>query len=246
MEQMPKEIASAIVMVMRSVGRVSKEARNQHGGYNYASVDAFLEVCNPACAEAGLAILPVELSSSIEVMEVADNKGGGVKQRRMVRIVYSFVLVHETGATWTNERDNRTVIVDHTGAQCFGGAQSYALKQYMRSLFLMPTGDKDADADEQHQAEIIRGTVKALKAKKETGTEHVLIDFKGSMEPVAAADVSDRVLAFLTTFDSEIEAREWWDRNKHGREQFHTQFPKLALDLKRRVEAHFESRNKSD
>lgn len=40
----------------------------------------------------------------------------------------------------------RTVEVLRNGAQAYGSAQSYALKQYWRGLLLIPTGDKD-DAD---------------------------------------------------------------------------------------------------
>lgn len=35
------------------------------------------------------------------------------------------------------------------GSQAFGAAQSYALKSYMRSLFQIATGEKDADSHEQ-------------------------------------------------------------------------------------------------
>jgi hypothetical protein len=78
--------------------------------------------------------------------------------------------------------------------------------------------------------------VKAHKAKAETGSEQVLLDFNGTLEPVAAADVSARVLRHLVTIGDRQEAGEWWQGQKHGREQFHNQFPKLALDLKRKVE----------
>ena len=37
-------------------------------------------------------------------------------------------------------------MVPARGAQAFGAAQSYALKQFMRSLFQIPTGDRE-DAD---------------------------------------------------------------------------------------------------
>lgn len=236
MTPMPKEIATAIITVMKTTGRVTKESRNQQGGYSYASVDSFLELVNPACSEAGLIIMPIELSSALESIEVAD-KAGGTKQRRFARIVFGFILAHESGATWTNERDMRTVLVDHTGAQCFGAAQSYVLKQYMRSLFLIATGDKDADASEQFESELVRAKVKAIRAKQSGEGEQILLRFDGEMEPVPATDVISRVMEKLIDIGDPAEAGTWWDENITGRQKLHEQFPKIAMELKRRVEA---------
>lgn len=234
-QPMPKEIAGAIVLVMRAVGKLAKESKNQHGGYRYASVDAFLEATNPACAEAGLIIMPIELEATDDEIEVWD-KDGRSRKRRVMRFKYAFQLVHESGEVWMNPRDVRSVILDYTGPQTFNAAQSYALKVFMRGLFQIPTGDPDADAQEQHQAEIIRATVKAVKAKKENGVEHILLDFGNGVEPVAAPDVADRVMQHLVSLGDKEEAAEWWQSNRHGREQFHNAYPKLALSLKKKVE----------
>ena len=50
-----------------------------------------------------------------------------------------------------------------------------------------------------------------------------------------AKDVATRVMAYLVELGQE-DGATWWVSQKHGREQFHDQFPKLALDLKRKVE----------
>lgn len=234
---MPPEIASAITTVMRAFGRLVKDGKNQHGGYTYASTDAFFEVANPACAEAGLIIKPRALAIEIETHDVSDRNTKQVVAKRMVHATYSFVLIHESGAMWCDDLDKRVVMLDYTGPQSLGAAESYAAKTYMRSLFLVATGDKDADAQEQHHAEVIRATVKAVKQKKETGEAQVLMDFGNGLEPIAAADVADLVLAHLDTFETATAAAAWWDGNKHGREEFHNAHPRLALDLKRKVEA---------
>lgn len=232
---MPKEIAGAIVLVMRAVGKLAKDAKNAHGGYKYTSVDAFLEATNPACAEAGLIIKPVQLSCESDVLEVWD-KDGKSRMKRIMRFRYRFRLIHESGAMWTDPDDERTVVIDYNGPQTFQAAESFAEKAYMRTLFQIPTGDPDADAQEQHQAEIIRATVKAVKAKKENGSEHVLIDFGGGLEPIAIADVTERVMEHLVSLGDAQAAAEWWSNNRHGREQFHNASPKLALVLKKKVE----------
>lgn len=233
----PKEIASAISTVMRAFGRLVKDGRNNHGGYSYASTDAFFEVANPACAEAGLIIKPRAVSVTIEMHEVNDKASKQLVQKRMVHAVYSFVLIHESGATWCDNDDRRAVILDYTGPQSLGAAESYAVKTFMRSLFLVATGDKDADSQEQHNAEVIRATVQAVKAKKETGEDQIIWKFAGDAEPVSATSLADRVLEHLKTFKRADVASNWWQSNAEGREKFHVNHPRLALDLKRRVEA---------
>jgi hypothetical protein len=234
MEQMPAQIAGALKLVMGAVGRLVKDGKNNHGGYSYASTDAFFEAINPACSEAGLIVKPRATSVTIETFEVT-NKENKPVQKRMVVAHYNFVLIHESGATWCDEKDNRMVALDFTGPQSFGAVESYAVKTFLRSLFLVATGDKDADSQEQFQAEVIRASVKAAKTKNETGEAQVLMDFGHGLEPLPAKDVATRVMAYLVEIGQE-DGADWWSSQKTGREQFHNQFPKLALDLKRKVE----------
>lgn len=238
MTPMPKEIAGAVLLVMRAVGKLAKDAKNSQGNYTYASVDTFLEAVNPACAEAGLIVCPIELSADLTTFDTTDSTGK-IKTRRQIQFSYNFMLVHESGATWCNERDVRHVAVEAVGAQAYGAAQSYALKQYMRALFQIPTGDEDADAHDRMQATMIRATVSAARAKRETGQHHITIDLGNGVETVAAPDVKERVLSHLESFEDQSSAMEWWQAQTVGREQFYGHSPKLALDLKKAVEKFF-------
>lgn len=235
---MPKEVSSAVILVMKAMHRLTKDATNAHGRYRYVSVDQFLAMTQPACAEVGLIVKPAMLGSPERVeVESYDAATKQAKKRRMVRYRYKMRLIHESGATWTDDEDIQEVQLDDTGPQTLMAATSYVMKGYLRTLLMIPVGEADADAQEQHDAEIIKATVKAHKAKTESGSEQVLLDFNGTLEPVAAADVSARVMRHLVSLGDRKEAGEWWNSQKHGREQFHNQFPKLALDLKRKVEA---------
>lgn len=238
MPAMPPEIASRVLLVMRAVGKIAKESKNAQGNYQYASVDAFLEIVNPACAEAGLIIAPIELSCDLGEFDTTD-RDGKTKTRRQLTFKYNFMLIAEDGTTWCNERDVRSVIVEATGAQASGAAQSYALKQYERGLFQIPTGDEDADAADKIQASTIRATVQAARAKKETGEKQVVMHFGGTAEPVPASDVHRRVMEHLATFDLESDAYKWWQDQVDGRAQLHAADPKLSMFLKRAVEGHF-------
>lgn len=120
-------ITSAIAGIMGDIQKLPKTAMNKHGSYNYASIDDFLDTVRPLCAKHGLVILQDEESN-----ETADN---------WLHIVFRFTLLHSSGT----ERDGgkRSVSVNaKMGAQAYGAAQSYALKQYMRSLFQISTGEQ--------------------------------------------------------------------------------------------------------
>lgn len=142
-EPIPADVASAISTVMAGVRTLGKDDRNNFAKYDFVSTDKFLAAVNPLCAAAGLVIIQDEESVSIASTEMEDDYGK-VKKKTFLTARYSFVLAHKSGATWGPVY--RTVMVSANGAQAFGSAQSYAQKQFMRSLFQISTGDKD-DAD---------------------------------------------------------------------------------------------------
>jgi ERF superfamily protein len=131
----PAEIARAIGEVMTSIKSLPKGERNDHGGYNFASIDDFLAAVGPLCASAGLIVYQDE--HSIDIID----RGG----KSWVKATYAFRLGHTSGVIC--ERPMlRTVFQAITGPQTMGSSQSYSLKQFLRSLFMIPTGDRD-DAD---------------------------------------------------------------------------------------------------
>lgn len=134
---MPAEIAKAIVAVMMAVPKLAKGETNTHGKYNFASIDDFLEAIRPLCSQAGLLILQDE-----EAFEARD---------QWLEMRFSFTLIHESGQTWAHRPQRSILVSSKMGAQAFGAAQSYALKQFMRSLFQIATGEKGQDADEHPQ-----------------------------------------------------------------------------------------------
>jgi hypothetical protein len=238
MQPMPAEIAKRVLDVMKAVGKLAKDSKNDQGRYDYTSVDAFLEVVGPACAEAGLIIAPIELSADLSTFEATD-RDGKAKLRRQIMFKYNFMLIADDGTSWCNESDVRTVIVEATGAQASGAAQSYALKQYERGLFQIPTGDADADAADKMHTSLTVAKVQAARNKRETGKDQIIVDFGTGPEPIDAADAPNLLLAHLKKFQQRDDAAAWWDLQKSGREQFFEKYPKLALQLKKDVEKFF-------
>ena len=128
---MPKNIATAINNVMISLNQpLKKDAENKFQKYSYTSIDGFLKEVQPACAKAGLIIIPHE--KSCEVSESG----------KSLSVVYEYILIHKDGDTWSFPT-TKHIIVPFGSGTAMGIAQSYALKQFMRSLFQLSTGEKD-------------------------------------------------------------------------------------------------------
>lgn len=138
----PPAVAKAVVQVIRSIGTLGKDQENRFDHYDYASIDDFIAHVRGHCAEAGLAIIPDEARDA-ETQEVSKKDG---KPMVIWNTRFGFILIHESGQCYGPIY--KTVAVQFNGAQAAGSAQSYALKQLMRGLFLIRTGDKD-DPDEK-------------------------------------------------------------------------------------------------
>jgi hypothetical protein len=131
----PVEIAQAIGAVMTQIKSLPKGERNAHGGYDFASIDDFLAAVGPLCSAAGLLVFQDE-----DTLDLIDRGG-----KAWLRITYAFTLGHVSGVM-CDRPTRRTVFQAVTGPQTTGSSQSYAFKMFMRSLFMVPTGDRD-DAD---------------------------------------------------------------------------------------------------
>ncbi|KKK90562.1 hypothetical protein LCGC14_2721760 [marine sediment metagenome] len=157
---MPPKVAGAINAVMKAVPKLKKGEKNTHGNYNFASIDDFLEAVRPLCAEHGLIIMQDEESFETQTGTDKNNKPVSWLVMR-----FRFTLAHSSGEVWGHQ-PARTIMVNAAmGAQAFGAAQSYALKQFMRSLFQIATGEKGMDADEHPPADLPAGATSKPKTK---------------------------------------------------------------------------------
>ena len=136
----PPKVAGAINAVSAEVPKLKKGEKNTHGNYNFASIDDFLEAVRPICAKHGLIIVQDEVG--FEVLE------------GWLLIRYKFTLAHSTGETWSHSPRRSIMVNSKMGAQAFGAAQSYSLKQFMRSLFQIATGEAGEDADSHPQSKL--------------------------------------------------------------------------------------------
>jgi len=137
-------IFAAIPRAMGQIKRIAKDSRNAEQKYDFASVDDFLAMTGPIMADNGLFIHMDE--TGVDNFE----RQGKYNVTHWTRYTFSLQVMHESGETLPPV--TRSVEVIRSGAQASGSAQSYALKQFQRALFNIPTGDKD-DADFQEKAE---------------------------------------------------------------------------------------------
>lgn len=138
----PPKIATAVVKVMKVLGTLAKDQENKFDNYSYASIDDFIAHVRGHCADAGLFIIPSEAREA-ETREVTKKDG---KPMVIWSSRFAFTLVHEAGELYGPIF--KTVDVQFNGAQAAGSAQSYAMKQLFRGLFLIKTGDDD-DPDKE-------------------------------------------------------------------------------------------------
>lgn len=198
---MPKEIAKAIVSVTKKVGKLARDGKNSHGGYKYTSVDAFYEDAAPVVADESLVIYASAIGHQYEKI----NTDNGL--RVAVTVEYTFMLVHaETGATWSDPNDIKQVRMWWTGAQTFGAAESYAIKQFMRGLFKIPTGDRDADEDDQTLRASQQGGAKVNQERKARGkaltSKVVAFDFGHGKEVIAIDEMRERFGEYFESVDN--------------------------------------------
>lgn len=144
--EIPTEIAEAIVKVILALGVLSKDQKNAFDKYEYASIDDFIKFVRKDAADSGLFFIPQEKREP-KLMEMKSKKGTPLM---MWSASFAFLICHASGKTFGPV--NKTVMVQASGAQAAGSAQSYALKQLMRALFLIPTGEQD-DPDKTGTAE---------------------------------------------------------------------------------------------
>ena len=148
-------IHQAIVAAMAEVHILGKDGKNTHQNYKFASIDAFLAMVNPIARKHGVFINITEIED-VELVAVKERNGESL----FGRFVYG---ISASGAAGDSlEQSKQTVFLRFVGPQTTGQALAYAMKMYLRMLLLIPTGDADADLQEQVSASgLVAATITA-------------------------------------------------------------------------------------
>lgn len=143
---MPTEQSSVVAMskrvaaAMAEIKNIPRDAENRHMRYRYASTDAVFAALRPILAKHGIGVTCSEVECRYEPVR---NEKGEEK-------LWAFAT-YELGIDGM-DTERRHVAMAVTGPQSHGAMISYALKYWLRSKFLLDTGD--ADADDQPQSQV--------------------------------------------------------------------------------------------
>lgn len=228
----PAEVSAAIVTVMANIKTLGKEDTNTFQKYDFVSVDRFLEAVGPLCASAGLVILQEEDSVDVSTKETTDDYGK-TKTSAWLTIRYAFTFAHSSGAVYGPL--HRTVMVPANGAQAFGSAQSYALKQFMRAQFQIPTGDKD-DADHQPATPLPNrdqkqgGKTTQAKGQQQSGQQTPFDGPSASQRDDMVAWI-DGLKQDIVSTTSYLSAAEIWQANAETLKTMRRDFPDMFAEL---------------
>lgn len=164
-----KNLAKAVLAVMKDVKGVEKSMTVGSGSYSYKGVSDYevKKIYNKSMAANGLCILPVGIEDDVDINRYEDQYG---KQKMNVftRVTSTYLLLHESGES--QELVGYGHGVD-TGDKAAGKATTYAMKYALLYTFMTPTGAID-DSDTTHSNDHESPSVKKAQTppKKEVLT----------------------------------------------------------------------------
>ena len=191
MPDFPEAVSNAIAAVMADIPKLAREETNKHANYKFASIDDFLDAVRPLCAKHKLAIVQDE--ASFTIVQTMDKYG---KPSDWLQMGFAYTVA-TAGVSWGPVMRSIMVRAD-MGSQAFGAAQSYSLKQFMRSLFQISTGDGE-DADSHEQSSIASSAAKPAfvdgPAKNKSALDR---DITAYTVHIAALTNSDDLETYIT------------------------------------------------
>ena len=159
-----KNLITAVLKVMAEVKNIEKSMTVGTGNNSYKGVsdkDVKLKI-GEAMQSNGLALFPTKVTPTIKVdrWEEMDSYSKAMKTKQSVftEVVTEYLLAHESGETMTISGYGHGIDSQDKGA---GKATTYALKNALLYLFLVPTGTIE-DTDKTHSDAIVTPAVKPM------------------------------------------------------------------------------------
>ena len=160
-----KNLAKAVIAVMKEVKGMEKNSRVGSGGsaYNGTKDQDVKEVFNESLAKNGLCVLPTGLEEETQIDRWEETNQWGTKQKQNVftKVKTRYLLLHESGESQEIVGYGHGVDPQDKGA---GKATTYALKNALLYTFLTPVGKID-DTDTTHSEDITTKPVVKVKPK---------------------------------------------------------------------------------
>lgn len=169
-----KNIAQAITETMQAVEGVEKNkiVGSGQSAYKGVSDQDVKKVIRAAMIKNGLSVVPIGVAANCKVERWEENYNGQPKQKQSVftEVTTKYMLLHTSGEFITFPGYGHGIDSQDKSA---GKATTYALKNALLYLFLVPTGDID-DTDSTHSKELAtpppqENPLKAMILKAEDG-----------------------------------------------------------------------------
>jgi hypothetical protein len=213
------KLLTALCTAMGQVHKVGKTNENSHDKYKFASIDDFLAMVNPICAQNGLFVWMDETAR--EDFERQSKYGTSP----WVRVSFSITMYHTSGEALPPV--TRSVEVLRNGAQAYGSAQSYVLKQFLRGVLLIPTGDQDdADFRSTDAGTVVKDNASA-KGLADAWTDGVLDSLPENATPRQKAEAFAQAICDEFQGKGEKALSNVWEKRKKLIEKFEREYPDL-------------------
>ena len=124
-------VVAALVKVAAEIKPVAKagKAAQTMGGYSFRSIDDVVNACSGPLARNGLLVVPAMTETKSEVWN---------DKWRKEYVRFRFRIMHVSGEWIETEIVGQAL---DNGDKGIGKATSYALKELLTRMFLIPTGD---------------------------------------------------------------------------------------------------------
>lgn len=142
------DVVDAVCKCMALIGNVTKDSKNNHMGYAFASEQKLLLAVQPALTKAGLAIERRE----VEVLKYERINGNRPKWHALVKVTYDLILSAGCAINADNMRITHVALGsgEDSSDKAIAKAQTMAFKYLLRNAFAIPTGD-DPDRTENSE-----------------------------------------------------------------------------------------------
>lgn len=128
-------VENKIAAAAAKIKGVKKDQYNKHFSYYYASADSIFEECRQAIAEAGLSVWMDEESFEHD------------RETNLMTITYRIGLIDTHIPEDPSKLERQTFLHPYQNAQSRAQVATYVLKMYLRSKFILPTGDLSEEID---------------------------------------------------------------------------------------------------
>ncbi|MCZ0938550.1 MAG: ERF family protein [Caldilineaceae bacterium] len=135
MSQPESTVQNKIAAAAAKISGVEKDQFNKGLKYHYASADSIFEACRRAIAEAGLSVWMDEESFNYD------------RETNLMTITYRIGLIDTPTPEDPSKLERQTFLHPYQNAQSRAQVATYVLKMYLRSKFIIPTGDLSEDID---------------------------------------------------------------------------------------------------